>query len=79
MKLISICFISCLMIGCSNVQPQVIYKTEYQEVKVPVMYDLTRPKRPKFTASDTAPAYLLKMRVYARTLEIIIDEHNKKD
>ena len=63
--------------GCAK--PQTIYITEYQEVKVPVVYKIDRPKRPMYTSNDTAPSYLLKLKQYVMTLETIIDEHNKKD
>ena len=73
-KLISI-FLCLLFIGCSK--PGVIYKTEYKEVKVPVVYRIERPDRPIFKSTDTTPIYLLKVLEYTQTLELIIDEHNK--
>lgn len=73
-KLISI-FLCLLFIGCSK--PEVIYKTEYKEVKVPVVYKIERPDRPIFKSTDTMPIYLLKVLEYTQTLELIIDEHNK--
>ena len=80
MKLISICLLSILCLsGCASNKPEIIYKTVYQEVKVPVVYKIDRPKRPMYTSNDTAPSYLLKLRQYTMTLETIIDEHNKKD
>lgn len=65
-----------LMIGCSK--PTTLYKTEYKEVKVPVMVKIDRPERPKYLYTDTNPSYLLKVLTYTKKLEIIIDEHNKK-
>jgi uncharacterized protein YceK len=47
MKLISICLLSMLCLsGCASNKPEIIYKTVYQEVKVPVVYKIDRPKRP---------------------------------
>ena len=78
MKLISVSLLLCiLLMGCAK--PQTIYITEYQEVKVPVVYKLQRPKRPVYLPTDTTPVYLLKLIEYTRSLEVIIDEHNKKD
>ena len=80
MKLISVCLLSMLCLsGCASNKPEIIYKTVYQEVKVPVVYKIDRPKRPMYTSNDTAPSYLLKLRQYTMTLETIIDEHNKED
>ena len=79
MKLISICLLSILCLsGCASNKPEIIYKTVYQEVKVPVVYKIDRPKRPKFTTEDTSPSYLLKILEYVKSLEIIIDEHKTK-
>lgn len=69
---ISLCFV---LIGCAK--PEIIYKTEYKEVKVPVVYKIERPERPIFKSTDTTPIYLLKVLEYTQTLELIIDEHNK--
>ena len=78
MKLISVSLLLCiLLMGCAK--PQTIYITEYQEVKVPVVYKLQRPKRPVYLPTDTAPVYLLKMLEYTKSLETAIDEHSKKD
>lgn len=79
MKWISVCLLSFLLFGCASTKPEVTYRTEYQEVKVPVVYKIDRPKRPMYTSNDTAPSYLLKLKQYVITLETIIDEHNKKD
>ena len=79
MKLISIYILSLFLVGCSFTKPEVIYRTEYQQVNVPVVYKIDRPKRPLYTSSDNAPSYTLKLRQYIITLETIIDEHNKKD
>lgn len=69
-------FLLCFaLIGCTK--PQVQHHIEYVEVKVPVVYKLDKPVRPKYTSKDTAPTYLLKLIEYTKTLEVIIDEHNK--
>ena len=69
---ISLCF---MLIGCTK--PEIIYKTEYKEIKVPVVYKIERPNRPIFKSTDTTPIYLLKVLEYTQTLELIIDEHNQ--
>ena len=65
------------MVGCST-KPTILYKTEYKEVKVPVIVKIDRPERPKYLSTDTNPSYLLKVLTYTKKLEILIDEHNKK-
>lgn len=66
-----------LMVGCST-KPTILHKTEYKEVKVPVIVKIDRPERPKYLSTDTNPSYLLKVLTYTKKLEILIDEHNKK-
>lgn len=79
MKLISIGLLSCiLLLGCSTKQPDVIYSTKYQEVKVPVVYNLQRPNRPVYQTTDAVPVYLLKILEYTSALEVIIDEYSEK-
>ena len=69
-------FLLCFaLIGCTK--PQVQHHIEYVEVKVPVVYRLDKPDRPQYTSKDTAPSYLVKLLQYTKTLEIVIDEHNK--
>lgn len=75
LKVVSIALLSVVLLGCSK--PQIQHHIEYVEVKVPVVYKLDRPVRPKYTSKDTAPTYLLKMIEYTKTLEVIIDEHNQ--
>lgn len=79
MRWISICLLSFFLFGCASIKPEVIYRTEYQEVKVPVVYKLQRPKRPVYLPTDTTPVYLLKLIEYTKLLETIIDKHSKKD
>ena len=80
MKLISICLLSILCLsGCASSKPEIIYKTVYQEVKVPVVYKIDSPNCRVYISSDNAPSYMLKLRQYIITLESIIDKHNKKD
>lgn len=75
MRLLCAFILSLSLLGCSSVEPKIVYKTEYQIVEVPVTYKLDRPDRPKYTSNDNAPSYLLKMIQYTNILEIIIDEH----
>ena len=66
-----------LIVGCSA-KPTILYKTEYKEVKVPVIVKIDRPERPKYLSTDTNPSYLLKVITCTKKLEALIDEHNKK-
>ena len=81
MKVTSICILSCLLLmGCATTDNlQTVYRTEYQEVKTPVVYKQQRPKRPVYLSTDTAPTYLIKILEYVGVLEVIIDEQGKKD
>lgn len=64
-----------LLVGCSA-KPKIVTKVEYVEVKVPVVYKLERPERPRYLKTDTIPVYLNKLVRYTDKLEVIIDEHN---
>ena len=75
LKVTSTVLLLAVLLGCSK--PQIQHHIEYVEVKVPVVYKLDKPVRPKYTSKDTAPTYLLKMIEYTKTLEVIIDEHNQ--
>lgn len=75
LKVTSIVLLLTVLLGCSK--PQIQHHIEYVEVKVPVVYKLNKPVRPKYTSKDTAPTYLLKVMEYTKTLEVIIDEHNQ--
>lgn len=75
LKVINILLMVVVLSGCSK--PIVQHHIEYVEVKVPVVYRLDKPVRPQYTSKDTAPSYLVKLLQYTKTLEIIIDEHNK--
>ena len=78
MKRTSIALLALLLVGCATTQPRTITKTEIVEVKVPVVYKLERPERPRFLEGDTVPTYLNKLVRYTEKLEVIIDEHNSK-
>lgn len=75
LKVTSIVLLLTVLLGCSK--PQIQHHIEYVEVKVPVVYKLNKPARPKYTSKDTVPTYLLKVIEYTKTLEVIIDEHNQ--
>ena len=76
-RLISVAVLGLVLLGCSA-KPRMITETEIVKVNVPVVYNLERPERPKFTTEDTSPSYLLKLLEYVETLEVIIDEHKAK-
>lgn len=82
MRILSIIIICSFLLlnGCAG-KPQPcepIIKTEYVEVKVPVIYKLKRPSRPKIDESEPIPLALIKFTSYTETLESIIDGTNKK-
>lgn len=77
-KRISVLLLGLALMGCTASKPRVITQTEIVEVKVPVVYRLERPDRPRFTSEDTVPTYLNKLVRYTEKLEVIIDEHNSK-
>ena len=66
--------ISLMLVGCAK--PRIITKTEVVEVKVPVVYKLERPNRPRYKSTDTVPVYVNKLVKYTEKLEVIIDNHN---
>lgn len=70
-----IAMIALLLSACAKPQ-HIVTKTEYIEVKVPVVYKIDRPDRPRYLKTDTVPTYLNKLVRYTHKLEIIIDEHN---
>ena len=76
-RLTSVAVLSLMLLGCSA-KPRAITETEIVKVNIPVVYNLERPERPKFTTEDTSPSYLLKILEYVESLEIIIDEHKAK-
>ena len=76
-RLTSVVVLGLMLLGCSA-KPRTITETEIVKVNVPVVYNLERPERPKFTTEDTSPSYLLKVLEYVESLEIIIDEHKAK-
>lgn len=69
--------IALLLTGCAT-KPKIVTKVEYVEVKVPVVYHIDRPSRPRYLKTDTIPVYLNKLVRYTHKLEVIIDEHNAK-
>ena len=76
-RLTSVAILGLMLLGCSA-KPIVITETEIVKVNIPVVYNLERPERPKFTTEDTSPSYLLKILEYVESLEIIINEHKAK-
>ena len=76
-RLTSVVVLGLMLLGCSA-KPRTITETEIVKVNIPVVYNLERPERPKFTTEDTSPSYLLKVLEYVESLEIIIDEHKAK-
>ena len=61
-----------LLTGCTTTSENVIVRTEYVRVEVPVVYKSNRPARP-IKAGKSAPEYLSDVLTYTETLETIID------
>ena len=76
MRLISLIILILILSGCATPRENVIIKTEYKTVEVPVMYNLERPDRPKKQTDMSLPEYLLEVLTYTETLEYIIDGVN---
>jgi hypothetical protein len=71
-------FLAPFLGGCASTQPCLpITTTEYVEVKVPVVYKLKRPDRPKFNPVEPTPVYLSNVLIYTEILENIIDGTRK--
>ena len=70
-----ITLVAILLSACAT-KPNIVTKVEYVEVKVPVIYKIDRPERPRYLKTDTIPVYLNKLVRYTHKLEVIIDEHN---
>ena len=74
------CLAVLLFTGCAKVpQPcEPVIITEYIEVKVPVVYKLSRPARPTIVNTQPIPLYLKELTIYVEQLESIIDNTKKK-
>ena len=66
-RLTSVAVLGLMLLGCSA-KPRVITETEIVKANIPVVYNLERPERPKFTTEDTSPSYLLKILEYVESL-----------
>ena len=73
------CLAVLLFTGCAKVpQPcEPVIITEYIEVKVPVVYKLSRPARPTLN-DQPVPIYLKELTIYTEQLESIIDNTKKE-
>ena len=55
-EFILICGLIIILCGCAEAQPQIIARTQYQEVDKPVRCDVELPPKPSFDESDPATA-----------------------
>ena len=69
MKILVFFFFALLFAGCSA-KPEVIPKTQYQEVYIPVRCQAKMPEKPKFDKKDLQSARALA--VYYRQVEILL-------
>lgn len=62
-EFVLICGLIIILCGCAEAQPQIIARTQYQEVDKPVRCDVELPPKPSFdetnpsTAGDVAAYY----------------------
>lgn len=69
MKILVFLFLVLFFTGCSA-KPEVITKTQYQDVYVPVRCQVKMPEKPKFDKKDLQSARALA--VYYRQVEILL-------
>ncbi|WP_169780206.1 hypothetical protein [Campylobacter curvus] len=69
MKILAFLFFTLFFAGCAA-KPEVITKTQYQEVYIPVRCQAKIPEKPKFDKKDLQSARALA--VYYRQVEILL-------
>ncbi|EAU00367.1 hypothetical protein [Campylobacter curvus] len=69
MKILVFFVLSILLVGCAA-KPEVITKTQYQDVYIPVKCQVKMPEKPKFDKKDLGSARALA--VYYRQVEILL-------
>ena len=71
MKISVFLFFALFFVGCSS-KPEIITKTQYQDVYVPVRCQAKMPEKPKFDKKDMQSARALA--VYYRQVEALLME-----
>lgn len=55
-EFVLICGLIIILCGCAEAQPQIIARTQYQEVDKPVRCNVELPPKPSFDESDPSTA-----------------------
>ncbi|WP_169785065.1 hypothetical protein [Campylobacter curvus] len=71
MKILVFLLFALFFIGCAD-KPEIITKTQYQDVYIPVKCQAKMPKKPKFDKEDMQSARALA--VYYRQVEALLME-----
>lgn len=71
MKILVFLLLAVFFIGCSS-KPEIITKTQYQDVYIPVKCQVKIPQKPKFDKKDLQSARALA--VYYRQVEALLME-----
>lgn len=71
MKILAFLLFAVFFIGCAA-KPEIITKTQYQDVYVPVKCQVKIPEKPKFDKKDLQSAKALA--VYYRQVEALLKE-----
>ena len=55
-KFAAVCAAAIMLCGCAGKEPQIIARTQYQDVAKPVRCDVELPPKPSFDESDPSTA-----------------------
>lgn len=55
-KFAAVCAAAIMLCGCADKEPQIIARTQYQDVNKPVRCDVELPPKPSFDESDPSTA-----------------------
>ena len=55
-KFAAVCAAAIMLCGCADKEPQIIARTQYQDVNKPVRCDVELPSKPSFDESDPSTA-----------------------
>ena len=55
-KFVAVCAVAIMLCGCAGTEPQIIARTQYQDVDKPVRCNVELPSKPSFDESDPSTA-----------------------
>ena len=55
-KFAAVCAVAAMLCGCASTEPQIIARTQYQDVDKPVRCDVELPPKPSFDERDPSTA-----------------------